>query len=213
MFIVIVVSCKKDNNTDRTNETTYPIGTTLSISKNSPNFIQDDSTLRQVKNFTIKDKSISWISPGDGGDTSPHKNAAIGPYLVRQIALSNNNIYSLYFQMDGNLVLYKTVGGVSTALWASENTVINNGPGGSRVTFQADGNIVHILSNSNPLVTWAANKFGGPNPIWILQDDGNLVGYSNHTLGYNNVVTITGTSFGTTGTQGGNKSSHFGKIR
>ena len=87
-----------------------------------------------------------------------------GDYLI-----SNNGVYSLIMQEDGNLVLY--LKGATKALWAS-------GTAGRVVwkcTMQSDGNLV-IYQDYNPI--WKSHTQGHPGAKLILQDDGNAVIYS-----------------------------------
>lgn len=86
---------------------------------------------------------------------------------------STNNKYSLEYQTDGNLVIYKSTGAGKQALWAS-NT--NNKPAW-RCVMQEDGNLVVYGSQNNAL--WASGVYGSQyaGSKLIMQDDGNLVIY------------------------------------
>ncbi|MFL5345014.1 MAG: hypothetical protein ACJ8AT_09475 [Hyalangium sp.] len=96
-----------------------------------------------------------------------------GPsYSVNTTVLSNE-ILSLVFQPDGNLVLYDITGTSQQVAWAS-NT---NGRGGTRLAFQGDGNLVIYTSANKPI--WASNTNGQSIARLTLQKDGNLVIYDN----------------------------------
>lgn len=96
---------------------------------------------------------------------------APGASYAAGATLLSNELVSLVFQGDGNLVLYKQTGGGATPLWAS-NTV---GRGGSKVTFQGDGNLVMYTSGGAPV--WASNTNGQGVKTLALQSDCNLVLY------------------------------------
>jgi hypothetical protein len=86
---------------------------------------------------------------------------------------STNGIYKLWFQTDGNLVLYK-IGGIP--LWSS-NPIVT---GASKVDFDGDGNVRAVR---NVVATyWQSNTaittlYPFPRIYWVLQDDGNFVRY------------------------------------
>ena len=73
--------------------------------------------------------------------------------------------FQLWLQEDGNLVLYRRA-----ALWATGTF------DGVRLDNQPDGNLV--LSRADGTVAWSSRTAGnGPSTLW-LQEDGNLVLYS-----------------------------------
>jgi hypothetical protein len=81
--------------------------------------------------------------------------------------LLSNELATLVFQSDGNLVLYKTTGTSWEPLWAS-NTA---GRGGSSVSFQSDGNLV-IYTPNGPI--WATNTNGQGVTKLQLEGNGNF---------------------------------------
>ncbi|WP_437995512.1 lectin [Sorangium sp. So ce185] len=83
---------------------------------------------------------------------------------------SNNSVYTLVCQEDGNLVLY--IRGGSRALWAS-NT---DGKAITGCFMQADGNLV-LYAHSGRAI-WATGTHGHPGAHLVVQDDGNVVIYS-----------------------------------
>jgi len=89
------------------------------------------------------------------------------------IITSKNGIYSLVYQGDGNLVLYKKdANGKNRALWAS-NTY---GKPGVVCIMQGDGNLVIYDKNSKPI--WATGTYGNSGSRLYVQDDGNVVIYN-----------------------------------
>ncbi len=113
----------------------------------------------------------------------PSQQGAGIPSLVPGSAItSQNGVYELILQIDGNLVLYKTtipnsfINCPSSSCQAifSSNTS-NIGAYGSAY-LQTDGNFVVYNINSP---AFATNTNGNPGDTLILQNDGNLVIYSN----------------------------------
>jgi hypothetical protein len=85
-----------------------------------------------------------------------------------------NELMTLVFQSDGNLVLYRGSGADADALWASGT----NGKGASKLAFQADGNLVLYASRGGKdAPIWASNTAGQGVATLALQDDCNLVLY------------------------------------
>ena len=90
----------------------------------------------------------SWLTPG-------------------QSIMSCNGLYTLLFQLDGNVVLKQG----STALWATGT----NGKGSAKLVMQTDGNLV-LYSTTNA-VLWASSQHGGTlgSPGYLtLLDDANM---------------------------------------
>ena len=85
-----------------------------------------------------------------------------------------NELMTLVFQGDGNLVLYRGTGADADALWASGT----DGKGASKLAFQGDGNLVIYASHGGKDVPiWASNTAGQGVATLALQDDCNLVLY------------------------------------
>lgn len=83
---------------------------------------------------------------------------------------SDNDLYTLSMQPDGNVVLYDSE---SQALWAT-----NTGGGlidPLEFIMQTDGNLV--LYDTSSQARWASNTSGNPGAFCDVQDDGNLVVY------------------------------------
>lgn len=88
---------------------------------------------------------------------------------------SSNRIYSLEFQYDGNIVLYKKTTTPATALWSTRTHKTN----ATSFYLQTDGNLV--LSDPNWAVKWSSNTHrAGNDCVLYLQDDGNLVLYDRY---------------------------------
>ena len=82
---------------------------------------------------------------------------------------SGNGRFTLFYQGDGNLVLYRSDG---RPLWASQT----NGRSAGRTVMQMDGNLVVYDAGGTPV--WASGTNGYSGAWLIVQDDGNLVIYS-----------------------------------
>lgn len=117
--------------------------------------------------------------------------------------------------------MYKRItanGDLGTALWATnqyEASPLPSDQWGSYpwalTVFQGYGNI--LCENTSGTIYWASNiTASSTNAIWILQDDGNFVGYTSWTRNSNGVLVITGSAFAATGTDGGKSSKFFGKM-
>lgn len=89
-----------------------------------------------------------------------------GEYLLpTQQVHSADGRFHLYYQADGNLVLYQN--GVG-AIW-NINVQISN-PG--KAQMQSDGNFVVYNSSYQPY--WASNTYGYPGARLFMQNDGNV---------------------------------------
>jgi hypothetical protein len=84
--------------------------------------------------------------------------------------------FTLIFQDDGNLVIYRNV---PTAIWATGT----NGMNSEIVVMQADGNLVMYDPNTSPLWDSHTNVGEGQYKL-VMQNDGNLVvfDHSNNTI-------------------------------
>lgn len=85
------------------------------------------------------------------------------------IMRSMNGIFTLRFQNDGNLVLYKNG---NNPIWASQT----HGKTSKKFRFQDDGNLV--IYNAADSAIWSSNTHGKNGSYMVLQDDGNLVIYT-----------------------------------
>lgn len=94
---------------------------------------------------------------------------------LNKYILSSDNRFKLVMQNDGNLVLYKIVGG-TTALWSSKT----NGQQAYGAYMQADGNFV--IYNCIGTSLWASRTSGNPNSQLKLQTDGNCVIYNSQNI-------------------------------
>ena len=113
--------------------------------------------------------AVRWDAKGNSGHTAvslrPWKVAVtqLGP---DQRATSTDGRFFLIMQLDGNLVLYRSAGGV---LWAS-----NTGIPGSWLSMQGDGNLVMYTRDNRPV--WSSD-IRNPGAYTVLQNDGNVVEY------------------------------------
>jgi hypothetical protein len=98
-----------------------------------------------------------------GNDLQPGEVLNPGGWIV-----SANGLYTLAYQGDGNLVLYRS-GGV--ALWASDTA---GTPPGVCI-MQPDGNLVVYRPGPQPV--WDSGTWGQPGNSLVVQDDGNVVVY------------------------------------
>lgn len=89
-----------------------------------------------------------------------------------QSATSVDGRFSLFYQSDGNLVLYNTQ--TWAPLWAS-NT---HGTSAGFTAMQGDGNLVIYDAASNPV--WSSSTHGNPGAFLVVQSDGNLVIYADY---------------------------------
>ncbi|WP_234111702.1 bulb-type lectin domain-containing protein [Chryseobacterium sp. R2A-55] len=85
------------------------------------------------------------------------------------IMRSMNGVFTLRFQNDGNLVLYKNG---NNPIWASQT----HGNASKKFRFQDDGNLV--IYDAADSAIWASNTNGKNGSYMVLQDDGNLVIYT-----------------------------------
>ena len=79
---------------------------------------------------------------------------------------SGDGRFELYFQPDGNLVLYRNDG---SSLWSSSTV----GSGATQAYFQSDGNLV--LYNQSGQSVWHSNTYNYPCAQLYVQNDGNAV--------------------------------------
>jgi hypothetical protein len=89
------------------------------------------------------------------------------------VCQSPNALYKLWYQTDGNLVLYKVPG---TPIWASLTVVTL----ANKVVFDPNGDVYAIREGH--FQYWESHTaYPGPTPsapiYWVLQDDGNFVRY------------------------------------
>lgn len=106
---------------------------------------------------------------GGGGGMMPapatvllSSGASLGPDASRR---SSDGAYNLLYQLDGNLVLYRTSGG---PVWAS-------GTAGTRprnAVMQSDGNLVIYDENGAPV--WHAHTHGNPGAQLFIEASGRL---------------------------------------
>lgn len=86
--------------------------------------------------------------------------------LGTRVLLSKNKRFSLVFQSDGNLVVYRDG---AAPIWSSNTANV----GAREFVYQADGNLV--IYGDGGSVKWASGSDGKQGEALFLQDDGNLV--------------------------------------
>lgn len=98
-----------------------------------------------------------------------------GQYLLKGQSLrSTNGQYALYFQGDGNLVVY---GPNSSVLWDSGTYSTSQRAAGNILVMQTDGNLV--IYDASWRAIWDTKTYGtGSNNRLVMQTDGNLVIYT-----------------------------------
>ncbi len=103
-------------------------------------------------------------TPASGSGLRPGEALEIGTSLS-----SPSGRFTLVYQPDGNLVLYRDAAGPQpTYQWDTETA---ERPAG-RVLMQHDGNLVVYDPDGSPL--WASGTDGHPGASLAIQDDGNL---------------------------------------
>lgn len=108
---------------------------------------------------------------------SPPQELQAGQFIVASQAIrSADGRFSLFVQLDGNVVLYGPAG----ALWVAPYTW---GRGSTTLTMQTDGNLT-VRGPENELI-WQSGTGGNPGAWFVVQDDGNLVIYSGWTAIWN----------------------------
>lgn len=212
LFVAITFSfgsCKKQeaqmpSNLSTTDAHYLPIGTLLKRSIANGN-----------DNVKKGEARVSWMAYG----YPRYPQMISGDYttLGSRIGLAENGLYSVEFQGDGNLVVYKLGspnGSPIKALWATNKYNI----GVSKISFETGGNIYVIRNEWNGANTylWAAGTGGHSGSAgtffgWVIQDDGNFVGYPIHWYSPNDTYAISGPPFADTGTWG-DRVAQGGKI-
>lgn len=206
-----IISCSKENNEIENSEAeieTLSIVETLDLIDQA---ILNKSTINYRDLDTIKE-TFKTNHPKTSTNINSKNNNALktssypstlynGQHLYKnQRLVSQNGVYTLVHQGDGNVVLYKNN---STALWASSSTY---GKDTNRLTLQYDGNLIITTNNGN--VIWSTNtQEGYRSDCWfwnvncsryftkgkylVMQNDGNLVLYGDyyHSTGTYGVLT------------------------
>lgn len=150
-------------------------------------------------------------NPGSGtppADNEYNKRFIVGSRTIftnrQNVVVVKNDNFHLDFQSDGNLVLYKNN---YTVLWAS------NTQGRSGYQMGIDGGGISLFSGTYPY--WTKDVDGSKyynNYVWVMQDDGNFVGYTDHSVDAKGNIVPSGSVIGSTNTQGGQVSYRFGKL-
>jgi len=96
---------------------------------------------------------------------------------------SPNGRYELIMQSDKNLVLYtESASAGPTALWAT-NTTTTAYLTTYSLHLYSDGSLKISVNNASNVSAWVAGTKGTPDPVLVLQNDGNLVLYGKGSSG------------------------------
>ena len=123
----------------------------------------------------------SWNDKTSGVCVYAQPTAWCGSLRPGEALLTGDTLWScdkrfyLTMQGDGNLVLYQTQNGVTTALWSSGTWQTTGGV----AVMQDDGNFVLYDASRTPI--WSTVTWGAQNSYLALQNDGNLVLYNGTT--------------------------------
>jgi hypothetical protein len=129
--------------------------------------IQEDGNLVLYGNSGAKWSSETNL-PLTHFDYTQYDMPAGGALYVGQKIQTPDKRYTIYFQSDGNLVLYNQA---MKALWSTGT----DGKGAVALYMQGDGNLVLYNANMSPL--WYSQTDGRGSSSLLLQMDGNLVLY------------------------------------
>jgi hypothetical protein len=112
--------------------------------------------------------SFNWYRDHIGAIVNSATMTANQVLLANQSISSSNGQYTLVYQGDGNLVLYRVDGLV---MWTSNTSGSTTG----QVVMQGDGNLV-VYNGSGDYV-WASNTSGNPGAYLAVQNNGHPVVY------------------------------------
>lgn len=176
----------------------------------SGNQFQESPT---IGSYTLNYKAPPVPQPGSIADTEWNKRIVLpgvpGRWSFRNnngtVVIARNGNYHMDFQSDGNLVLYNG----NQALWASGKKLGGN----AKLEFNAVGQ-VETWNLENDSMYWSTGSYyvESRRVVWVLQNDGNFVGYSDYSIDFNGNVNPNNDSFGATMTQGGKKSKRSGRL-
>ena len=114
------------------------------------------------------------MPPEPGASTTPTPTVGGGSCVTQILpgaSLSSaSGQYSVFYQSDGNFVLYDVLAG--TALWTTDT----GGTVPGQTIVQSDGNFV--IYDATGAALWAAGTAGNPGAYLLLHDDGNFVIYN-----------------------------------
>ena len=121
--------------------------------------------------------------------------------------MSNNGLYHVWMQGDGNVVVYKGNGG--GAIWASNTGGVGTGPYKLRLQGEDNNLVVHDKDSQATWSSSTAMHHDTKNTSYlVIQDDGNLVVYREYGI----PVWHTGTNGGHTSKKWGTGYLLIGKI-
>jgi hypothetical protein len=156
-------------------QTDPPSGNTL-VLQNDGNLVVYGNVGGSSQALWASGTSNSWVTTCDSSATSV---LATGVIMPGGCLVSPNHQYELIMQTDGNLVLYFQ--SRMDPMWAS-NTA--NNPG-AFFRLQSNGYMA-VINSANTAQLWPGGPdpwVGTPDPVLVLQSDGNLVLYANNAPG------------------------------
>jgi len=118
-------------------------------------------------------QSCSYVQNGPG----TYRMLAGDRLYPNDFLISQNGLWKLKYQTDGNLVLYNA--DESQSYWDSgtsntDSGASNEGQAAGYLSMQADGNLL-MVGNPDIGAYWATNTAGYPGATFRLQDDRNLI--------------------------------------
>lgn len=143
-------------------------GVTQSLEGNKPGLGNGNAFMDDNQNVTGQ----MWrLIPVGGGSQNNVQQQSVNEVVYQKgwSFSSPNHRFTIKFQEDGNLVLYKDE---EIPIWVSNTSGRNVG----RMVFQADGNLVIYNTNNAPI--WASNSANRGGQTLELQNDGNFVIYT-----------------------------------
>lgn len=147
----------------------YSTNNSLLFASNTEGYPESYLTLQNDGNVCIYQASNGgavWTTNTENSQLQTGKILALGQSLT-----SENGLYNLIFQLDGNFVLYATYP-PQQMLFATQTEKKY----ASTCIMQEDGNLV--IYNDNKDVLWATNTEGNPGSYLVVQNDGNVCLYN-----------------------------------
>ncbi|EDM35338.1 hypothetical protein PBAL39_12750 [Pedobacter sp. BAL39] len=178
----------------------------------APGSIVPEAEIIQGVN-SASDLPFTPVEPNTLGTALILASLASQRYYTTNNPIARTGQYTLRIETDGNLNLYKENGNnPATVLWTSNSPQSN--ASGAFVEFTKAGD---VWCSKNGVNGYWGSGTSAPVPIWVLQYDGNFVGYQYWITewlpdgSWRRVITAG--PFAATMTQGGQVSSRFGRLK
>ena len=141
--------------------TSSPVQTTSAppVQTSTPKRLFQNPSMQASPNPLVAPNFLSYT--GTAGSSPFNKTNSTEPYMK-----SPSDLFRLYLQSDGYVVIYDTTTG--EPIWRTPNS-----NSGNKFIVQIDGNLV--LYDKNGVTVWSTGTVGFPYSELVLQDDGNLV--------------------------------------